>query len=432
MSLLGRLREPLLGTAARGRNRQFVEAAMSAAALVSAPAPAVSLARRHILDQVLESVPGLQEVAPNVALDLFRERVESLREAPDAERARALAALAAYAGERDQARMLLRIGVALARADGAVDEATAGAVAEVARALGLPAPSLRADLRLLSEEAGRRPFVVVLGNEKGGTGKSTTAMHLIVALLRRGRPVGSIDLDGRQGTLSRYVANREALVRSKGADVPLPIHERIAGSEARDRDEAKEIERGRLKDSFARMKDCDFIVIDTPGNNSYLSRLGHGEADVLVTPLNDSFVDIDVIAEIDRDRREVLEPSPYSRMVWQQNERREAAGDAPIDWVVMRNRLAQIDARNTREMAALLSQLADRMKFRLQAGLSERVVFRELFYRGLTLLDLPDESAAGWQSASHRHARQEVRDLLAALGLDDPDDAGPAAAPTRH
>jgi len=201
--------------------------------------------------------------------------------------------------------------------------------------------------------------------------------------------------------------------------VPVPIHQRVPGSEARDREEARDIERGRLKDAFARVKHCDFVVIDTPGNNSHLSRLGHGEADVLITPLNDSFVDIDVIAQIDQDRREVLDLSPYSRMVAQQNEQRAAAGDAPIDWVVMRNRLAQIEARNTREMAALLARLAERMNFRLQPGLSERVVFRELFYRGLTLLDLPDESATGWQSASHRRARQEVRDLLAALGLDD-------------
>lgn len=431
MNLLGRLREPLLGSAAGGRNRPFVEAAMSAAALVAATVPRVNLARRHVLDQVLESVPALRDLDANAALDLFRERVDAIRAAPETARARALASVVAGAEDAAQARVLLRVAAAVARADGGVDEAAAKAVAELARALDLPAPVLQRGLRLLAEEDGRRPFVVVLGNEKGGTGKSTTAMHLIVALLRGGRRVASIDLDGRQGTLSRYVANREALVKTKGTEVPLPLHQRIAGSEARDRDEAKDVERGRLKDAFARAKDCDVVVIDTPGNNSYLSRLGHREADVLVTPLNDSFVDIDVLAEVDRDRREVLEPSLYSRMVWQQNERREAAGEAPIDWVVMRNRLAQIDARNTREMASLLARLAERMKFRLQAGLSERVVFRELFYRGLTLLDLPDESAAGWQSASHRHARQEVRDLLAALGLDDPA-VPPRATPAAH
>jgi len=431
VNLFGRLREPLLGAAGRGRNRPFVEAAMSAAALVAASAPEVSLARRHVLDQVLDSVPALREVPANVALELFRQCVDGLRAAPEAGRSRALASVAACA-DAERAPVLLRIAAALARADGAVDEATAAVVGDLARTLNLPPPPLRQGLRLLAEENGRRPFVLVLGNEKGGTGKSTTAMQLIVALLRGGRRVGSIDLDGRQGTLSRYIANREALVTRNGADVPVPIHQRIAGSEARDRDEAKDIERGRLRDAFARMKDCDFVVIDTPGNNSHLSRLGHGEADVLVTPINDSFVDIDVIAQIDRDRREVLEPSPYSRMIWQQNERRETAGDAPIDWVVMRNRLAQIEARNTREMTTLLACLADRMKFRLQAGLSERVVFRELFYRGLTLLDLPDESAAGWQSASHRHARQEVRDLLAALRLDDPADPAPPATTTKH
>jgi chromosome partitioning protein len=419
VKLLGRLREPLLGTATRGRDRPFVEAAMSAAALVAASAPSVSLARHHLLDEVLESVPALRAADATAAAELFRTRVEALRATPEAERSRALAAVAACAGDGEQARVLLRIATALARADGPVEPPAAAAVAELARVLNQPSPDLRPGRRLLAGENGRRPVVLVLGNEKGGTGKSTTAMHLAVALLRRGHAVGSIDLDGRQGTLSRYVANRETLIARSGADVPVPIHQRVPGSEARDRQEAREIERGRLKDAFARVKHCDFVVIDTPGNNSHLSRLGHGEADVLITPLNDSFVDIDVIAQIDQDRREVLDLSPYSRMVAQQNEQRAAAGDAPIDWVVMRNRLAQIEARNTREMAALLARLAERMNFRLQPGLSERVVFRELFYRGLTLLDLPDESATGWQSASHRRARREVRDLLAALGLDD-------------
>ncbi|MBM3566952.1 MAG: ATPase, partial [Alphaproteobacteria bacterium] len=54
----------------------------------------------------------------------------------------------------------------------------------------------------------KRAHVIVLGNEKGGSGKSTTAMHLIAACLRDGRSVASIDLDARQGTLTRYLSNR--------------------------------------------------------------------------------------------------------------------------------------------------------------------------------------------------------------------------------
>ena len=40
--------------------------------------------------------------------------------------------------------------------------------------------------------------VVVLGNEKGGSGKSTTAFHIAVALLKAGQRVATIDLDCRQ------------------------------------------------------------------------------------------------------------------------------------------------------------------------------------------------------------------------------------------
>jgi chromosome partitioning protein len=53
-----------------------------------------------------------------------------------------------------------------------------------------------------------RPYVIVVGNEKGGSGKSTAAMHLIVALAKLDFKLGSIDLDARQSSLSRYIANR--------------------------------------------------------------------------------------------------------------------------------------------------------------------------------------------------------------------------------
>ena len=143
-------------------------------------------------------------------------------------------------------------------------------------------------------------------------------------------------------------------------------------------------------------------------------------ADILVTPLNDSFLDIDVLARIDRDRHEVLEPSPYSRMVREENERRAADGRAPIDWIVMRNRLAHIDARNTREMARLLELLSKRLHFRLEPGFSERVVFRELFYHGLTLLDVPEDPKDARANASRGRAQAELGELVKALGIAEP------------
>ena len=165
------------------------------------------------------------------------------------------------------------------------------------------------------------------------------------------------------------------------------------------------------------MAHCNFIVIDTPGSDSYLSRLAHENADTLITPLNDSFLDIDMLAQIDRKRREVLAPSTYSQMVWEQNNRRVLAGQPPIDWVVMRNRLTHIEARNKREIADLLVQLARRIGFRIAPGFGERVVFREMFLNGLTLMDLPEDPPGLPANPSHVSARQEIRALLETIGV---------------
>jgi chromosome partitioning protein len=262
----------------------------------------------------------------------------------------------------------------------------------------------------------RRPHVVVLGNEKGGSGKSTTAMHLIVALLREGYRVGSLDLDARQGSLSRFLANRAAV----GFDLPTPCHRRIEPSKLDSAAAAAEEEKARFDAALAEMAACDFVVIDTPGSDSNLSRLGHARADTLVTPLNDSFLDLDLLARVDPQGQKILGPSTYAEMVWEQKKRRALADGGSIDWIVMRNRLASLDARNKRRIGRLIEELARRIGFRLAPGFTERVVFRELFPRGLTLLDLADAGTA--MTLSHVAARQELRGLLDAIGLPTPED----------
>jgi chromosome partitioning protein len=257
--------------------------------------------------------------------------------------------------------------------------------------------------------------VIVLGNEKGGSGKSTTAMHLIVALLRQGQSVGVIDLDARQGTLARYIENRAAFAKREELDLPLPELRSVARSELESRAEAEADEQARLSTAVGELMHCAYLVIDTPGSDSHLSRLGHTLADVLITPLNDSFVDLDLLARIDVEGQRILGPSVYSQMVWEQRQRRARLGGRPIEWIVMRNRLSQIDARNKRKIAELLGELARRIGFRLAPGFSERVIFRELFPKGVTLLDLRESGAE--LTMSHLAARQEVRDLLKILGL---------------
>ena len=265
-----------------------------------------------------------------------------------------------------------------------------------------------------------RPYVIVIGNEKGGTGKSTTAMHLIVALAKIGFKLGSIDLDARQSSLSRYIANRREYAEESGEALEMPVHRGVLRSGREMRSEAEAEDRARLRRAFADLATCDFVVVDTPGSDAYLSRLAHEHADTLITPINDSFLDIDVLARIDRRRREVLAPSRYSQMVWEQNNRRVLSGQAPIDWVVMRNRLSHVEARNKREIAALLIQLAQRIGFRLAPGFGERVVYRELFPKGLTILDLPEAEESGLPlNTSHVAGRAEIRELLQTIGLNE-------------
>ncbi len=275
----------------------------------------------------------------------------------------------------------------------------------------------------------KRPRVIVVGNEKGGSGKSTAAMHLIVGLLRAGRSVGSIDVDSRQATLSRYHDNRRATATAKGVALPLPTHARVEFSLARGPDGDAE-ERARLEGALAGLAAThDVVVVDTPGADTFLSRLAHSHADTIVTPMNDSFVDLDLLAKIDAETLKIVRPSLYAEMVWETKKQRMVRDGGAIDWIVMRNRLAAVEARNKRAVGQVLEQLARRIGFRLAPGFGDRVIFRELFLQGLTLLDLGDRRLGLALGLSHVAARQEVRDLLAAVGLQGQAAPPPGAAP---
>jgi len=263
-----------------------------------------------------------------------------------------------------------------------------------------------------------RAHVIALGNEKGGSGKSTTAMHLVVGLLDMGFSVAAVDIDARQRTLSRYIENRNAFCADNGVRLAMPGHAIVARS-AQNTAEAAEAEEGkRLSETLAQFSAShDFIVIDCPGSDNFLSRRAHAYADTLITPLNDSFVDLDLLAKVDPNTYQILGPSHYSAMVWESRKERAAAGGAAIDWVVIRNRLASLEARNQRRVGGVLENLAKRIGFRYGPGFKERVIYRELFLKGLTLMDL---SAAGVETSmtlSHVSARQEVRSLIDSLRL---------------
>lgn len=264
---------------------------------------------------------------------------------------------------------------------------------------------------MTSETMSGTARIIALGNEKGGSGKSTTAMHLIITLLQDGNRVAALDLDVRQATLSRYLENRSAHAAKTSRALPMPTQRPIGEGDL-----------DGLKATLSELgADHDYIVMDCPGSDTPLSRLAHEAADILITPLNDSFIDFDVLARVEPETLQIRHPSHYAEMVWEQRKRRAIARRPPLDWIVMRNRLSTLDARNKAHIATALDQLAKRIGFRLAPGFSERVIFRELFPRGLTLLDLGGPAADGAAeqplTMSHVAARQEVRALAAALAL---------------
>ncbi len=263
---------------------------------------------------------------------------------------------------------------------------------------------------MTSFRAPTKPRVIVFGNEKGGTGKSTLAMHLAVALLNRGMKVATIDLDARQGTLSRYIANRRLFAERTGNPVPMPEHLALDTS-------PHQIVEQDLATALSHTARCDAVVIDTPGYDSALSQAGHGYADVLVTPINDSLIDLDVIAHVDPHKQNINRPSHYAERVWKAKQARAKRDRGSMDWVVVRNRLGQLDARNKKLMARLVAELAKRIGFRVAEGIHERVIYRELFLDGLTAEDLATLSDRREAAMSHVAARQEIRNLIRALGL---------------
>ncbi len=261
--------------------------------------------------------------------------------------------------------------------------------------------------------------VIVVGNEKGGSGKSTTAIHVAIALLRAGQKVATVDLDSRQKSLTHYVENRRLWARREKLPLDIPLHFCVARSEGLRNDENEVVEFNAFAETIAAVEHShDFVVIDTPGSDSYLMRLAHAMADTLITPLNDSFVDFDVLGTVDPQTYALTGTSHYSEMVREARRQRRKVDQDATDWIVVRNRLSTLGSRNKRLLSEGLRQLGLQLGFRAVDGFSERVVYREFFPRGLTALDDINESTLGTRpNMSHVTARQEVQGLLSALRL---------------
>jgi chromosome partitioning protein len=286
---------------------------------------------------------------------------------------------------------------------------------------------------LVQASSGHSAYVVVLGNEKGGSGKSTTAMHIAVALMKAGQRVATIDLDSRQKSLTHYFENRRDWAKRAGIALELPVHFCVSRGTGMKIEENEATEFSGFAEAITKVEQChDFVVIDTPGTDNYLMRLAHSMADSLITPLNDSFLDFDVLGTVDPTNFTVTGESHYSEMVREARRQRRTIDGSLTDWVVVRNRLSTLGSRNKKLVGEGLQQLALRLGFRYTDGLSERVVYREFFPRGLTALDHLDEETLGTRpSLSHVTAQQEVTELLTALKLPI-DERGKRRAAARH
>ncbi len=254
---------------------------------------------------------------------------------------------------------------------------------------------------------------IVFANEKGGTGKSTTAVHIAIALAYQGARVAAVDLDPRQRTLHRYLENRTETEKRRNISLP---NARFTVFEGDSIEALDALTAGLAAGS-------DFLIFDTPGRDDPYARHVATGADTLVTPLNDSFVDFDLIGQVDAETFKIRRLSFYAELIWEARKTRAMATFTDIqqggkkremDWVVVRNRTQHVEARNQKRLEGALNELSKRVGFRIANGLSERVVYRELFPSGLTLLD---KGHLGELGTSHLVARQELRALLAGLNL---------------
>jgi chromosome partitioning protein len=273
-----------------------------------------------------------------------------------------------------------------------------------------------------TEETWAQPasaHVIVIGNEKGGSGKSTVAVHVAVALLKAGQRVATLDLDSRQGSFTHYIERRRIWSQNARLHLELPRHHLVARSEGLRVDQNEAAEFSDFAEAVSAVeRSHDFVVIDTPGADTCLARLAHSMADTLITPVNDSMLDLDVLGAVDAVTLKLTEIGHYAEMVREARRQRRLVDGRMMDWIVVRNRLTAATTRNRRVVAETLDALSARIGFRFVDGFAERVIFREFFPRGVTAVDSIDAAILGARpSLSHLTAQEEVRGLLAALRL---------------
>lgn len=251
--------------------------------------------------------------------------------------------------------------------------------------------------------------IIVIGNEKGGTGKSTIAMHLAIKLLTENFKVAAIDLDGRQGSLFKYIENRRKFCENNRIVLPTPLNYRFepVADYTKIPEELEKLD-NTIRDLSGKV---DAIIIDTPGSKNYLFEAAHAYADTLITPITDSLVDLSGIADFDSSTGELIKPGNYSQFVWEIKKKLAARGKAYLNWIICGNKISSTRSRNKAFVFEALEKLGKLYGFRFYDGLKDRVIYRELFLDGLTVLDMQSEPLKRRMSISHLAAKLEIKNL---------------------
>lgn len=246
--------------------------------------------------------------------------------------------------------------------------------------------------------------VIVFANQKGGVGKSTLAFHAAIALCDVGKKVAVIDLDHGQATLSGALINREATCRLLKIGLPTPRFATVSHSSG-----------AYLAQEIARIgSDCNYVVIDLAGGDSPITRRAVAMADTLVTPVNSSFADIDLLGQFDATTMRLKRLGRFARLVNGIGQAREDRSMAVADWIVMPNRIRRSGSNNEISIGDSLAHLAEIAGYRIGKGMCERVAYRELFLFGLTHLDLKRIPHLARAKLAAKH---EIEQLLADLRL---------------
>lgn len=262
----------------------------------------------------------------------------------------------------------------------------------------------------MQDNTTKKAHIIVISNEKGGTGKSTLSMHLAIKLLQENFSVATVDLDGRQGTLSKYIENRTKFSDLRNINLLIPQHFRFS---PQDNITQSQAEVSLLIEELG--KKFDAIIIDTPGTKNYLFDTAHLYADTVITPISDSLIDLNVLADIDFINNKVRAPGHYASFIWDVKKHLASKGKAYLNWIVVGNKISSLNSKNKNKFFAFLEQISKLYGFRNVEGLKDRVIYKELFLEGLTVLDMGHEKLKLKMNMSHLAAKREIKHIAESI-----------------